>query len=71
MEDQRNGKHYAMKVLCRSAVAGGAIKKQLAAYHHDQKFEDEMKKEAKLLKTMCHPHIVKLVASKLDDETAA
>jgi serine/threonine protein kinase len=39
--------------------------------YHGQTFENEFKKEARFLQKLNHPHIVRMIHAKVDDETAA
>jgi len=38
-------------------------------HYHASTFENEFKKEAKFLKALNHPHIVKMVHARVDDES--
>ena len=63
-----------MKVLCTGASAasmkgGISSEKKKAMLYNQSTFENEFKKEAKFLKQLNHPHIVKMVQAKVDDES--
>jgi len=74
----------AMKVLCcagsstlsqqshqssKQTLSTMAIaKKKLPIMHNAATFELEFKKEAKFLKTFNHPHVVKMICAKVDDD---
>ena len=47
----------------------GKMKQQFV--YHSQTFENEFRKEAKFLKQLNHPHIVKMVEAKVDDDLLA
>ena len=64
-----------MKVLCTGIVGsesspqGLGSQKKRAMLYNAQTFENEFKKEAKFLKQLSHPHIVKMVHAKVEDES--
>jgi serine/threonine protein kinase len=65
-----------MKVLCQmhgpsSTAAGASKNKRTPLVYHSTTFENEFKKEAKLLSKFSHPHIVKMVEARVDDESMA
>ncbi|CDW72546.1 protein kinase domain containing protein [Stylonychia lemnae] len=64
VEDERSNQTYAMKVI---AEQGNKNKKQLINLHL-QTFEMEFKREASFLRNMNHPHIIKMVHSKMNEE---
>lgn len=43
-------------------------KKKLPMMHNAATFEAEFKKEARFLKTLNHPHVVKMIFAKVEDE---
>ena len=43
-------------------------KKKLPVMHNAATFEAEFKKEARFLKTFNHPHVVKMIFAKVEDE---
>ena len=75
VEDERSGMQFAMKVLCTGVAAnelspkGIGTQKKRALLYNSSTFENEFKKEARFLKQLSHPHIVKMVLAKVDDES--
>ena len=60
--------HYASTQVPKQAISMTQAKKKLPIMHNAETFEAEFKKEARFLKTFNHPHVVKMLFAKVEDE---